>query len=136
MKFAGFELVNAQHLGSRVLEILGRFLYSNFMSELNITLSVTEASAIGVSGIIKALDGHECPVILERHGKPVAKLISIEEADALDDLEEDLRLAALALSRSVPPPVSNVSLRDLAEEFGFDFDELVTEVEAEMKHEK
>ena len=119
-----------------VLENLGRFLYSYFMSDLNITLSVTEASAIGVSGIIKALDEHECPVILERHGKPVAKLISIEEADALEDLEEDLRLAALALSRSVPPPVADISLRNLVEGFGFDFDELVAEVDAEMKNRK
>lgn len=97
------------------------------MTQTNITLSVTEATALGVSGIIKALDEHECPVILEKHGKPVAKLISIEEAQALEELEEDLRLAALALSRSVPPPVSNISLRDLAEEFGFDFDEMLLE---------
>ena len=105
------------------------------MSERPITYSVSEASALGISGIIRALDEFETNIILERHGKPVAKIISIEEAEALEDLEEDLRLAALALSRSYAPKTSDISISDLAEKFGFDFDELVAEVDAEMASE-
>lgn len=102
------------------------------MTKKQIAYSVSEASSLGVSGIIKTVDELDTNVVLEKHGKPIAKVISFDEAEALEELEEDLRLAALALSRSFAPKTSELNIRDLAEELGFDFDELETEVDAEM----
>ena len=102
------------------------------MSKKTIAYSVSEASSLGVSGIVKTVDELDTDVVIEKHGKRVAKVISYEHAEALEALEEDLRLAALALSRSFAPKTSDLSIKDLAEELGFDFDELVAEVDTEM----
>ena len=64
------------------------------------TLSVTTASSRGVAGLVKDAErGEDIPV--ERHGRAVAAVISVEHFDELHRVGADLIAASLVLARGL-----------------------------------
>ncbi|MDA8071691.1 MAG: type II toxin-antitoxin system prevent-host-death family antitoxin [Actinomycetota bacterium] len=89
-------------------------------------LSVTEASARGVAGLLKDSE-HGTDTVVERHGRPVAAVVSIEHFSDLRELEQDLRSAALVLSRAATDSGHRTDLDDVIATFGFSREELQQE---------
>jgi prevent-host-death family protein len=93
--------------------------------------SVTEASLRGVARLVKdAESGAE--LIVERHGTPVAALVSIERFHHYRAIEEELRDLALITARVLTDDGTRVSLDDAIRAFGFDRSELEAELDAEL----
>lgn len=61
-------------------------------------LSVTEASSRGVAGLVKSVE-QGTDVVVARHGRPVAAVVSMARLAELQELERDLRDTALVLAR-------------------------------------
>ena len=94
-------------------------------------VSVTEAASRGVPGLVRdAEQGHD--VVVARHGRPVAAVISINRLNRLRDLEADLRSAALVLTRAMTDDGTRHQLDDVIETFGFDRAELEIELAADL----
>jgi prevent-host-death family protein len=99
------------------------------MSMLDIptrVLSVTEASSRGVAGLLKDSE-HGADTVVERHGRPVAAVVSIQHFSELRELEQDLRSAALVLSRAATDNGRRTGLDDVIAAFGFTRGELQQE---------
>jgi prevent-host-death family protein len=99
------------------------------------TLSVTEAANRGVPALVKNAEQGD-NVIVARHGKPVAAVVSIERVDQLRELETELRDIALVLARAATDNGKRVSLDDAIAAFGFDRAELEAELDAEIAAER
>lgn len=95
------------------------------------TLSVTDASARGVSGLVRAAEAGE-DLVVERHGKPVAAIISVTRLNELAVLEADLRSAALVLARAATDDGNRTDLDAAIAAFGFDRSELEAELDSEL----
>lgn len=94
-------------------------------------VSVTEAAGKGVAGLVReASTGGD--VVVTRHGKPVAAVVSTHRLEELRHLEEQLRDAALALVRAATDSGVRTSLDAAIAEFGFDRDELEAELDADL----
>ena len=94
-------------------------------------VSVTEAAGRGVAGLVReASTGGD--VVVTRHGKPVAAVVSTRRLEELHHLEEQLRDAALALVRAATDSGVRTSLDAAIAEFGFDRDELEAELDADL----
>lgn len=94
------------------------------------TLSVTEAAALGVAGLVRdAEQGSD--VVVSRRGKPVACVVSMQRVEQLRELETELRDIALVLARAATDTGRRVSLDDAIEAFGFNRAELEAELGAE-----
>lgn len=89
-------------------------------------LSVTEASSRGVAGLVKDSE-HGTDTVVERHGRPVAAVVSMEHFSDLRELEQDLRSAALVLSRAATDSGHRTDLDDVIASFGFSREELQQE---------
>lgn len=89
-------------------------------------LSVTEASSRGVAGLVKDSE-HGTDTVVERHGRPVAAVVSIQHFSDLRELERDLRSAALVLSRAATDNGHRTDLDDVIAAFGFTREELQRE---------
>lgn len=89
-------------------------------------LSVTEASSRGVSGLLKDSE-HGTDTVVERHGRPVAAVVSIRHFSDLRELEQDLRSAALVLSRAATDDGHRADLDEVITAFGFTREELQQE---------
>lgn len=86
-------------------------------------ISVTEANKMGVSGLIKeAEDGHEHVVL--RNNKPVAAVVSIDHLEELQEIEDDLIDASLAVARLIATGPERHSLDQVLERFGYSREEL------------
>jgi prevent-host-death family protein len=99
------------------------------MSVLNAptrVLSVSEASSRGVAGLVKDSE-HGADTVVERHGRPVAAVVSIQHFGELRELEQDLLSAALVLSRAATDNGNRTDLDDVIAAFGFTRDELQQE---------
>jgi prevent-host-death family protein len=95
------------------------------------TLSVSDASARGIAGLVKdAEDGRS--IVVSRHGRPVAAVVAMARFDSIEELEDDLRSACLVLARAATDNNSRVGLEDLITELGFDQAELNAELNAEI----
>lgn len=82
-------------------------------------------------GLVReAEQGHD--IVVARHGRPVAAVISISRLERLRDLEADLRSAALVLSRAMADDGSRHELNDVLSSFGFDRAELEAELAADL----
>ncbi len=90
-------------------------------------LSVTEASTRGVAGLLKDSE-HGTDTVVERHGKPVAAVVSIQHFEDLRELERDLRSAALVLSRTATDSGRRTDLDSVISSFGFSREELLAEL--------
>lgn len=74
------------------------------------------------------------PLLVLRNNKPVAALVSIEAAERVarvDELEEDLKMLALALVRKATDSGERFSLEDVFAGAGIDIDALDAEIAAE-----
>lgn len=95
------------------------------------TLSVTEASSRGVAGLVKDAERGE-GIIVERHGRAVAAVISVEQFDELHRVRADLIAASLVLARELSDTGSRTDLDDAIAAFGFDRAELEAELDADL----
>ena len=95
------------------------------------TLSVTDASSRGVADLIKDAERGE-DIIVERHGRAVAAVISVEQFDELHRVRADLIAASLVLARELSDTGSRTDLNDAIAAFGFDRAELDAEVDADL----
>ena len=86
-------------------------------------ISVSEASKIGISGLVKAAERGEQRVVI-RNGKPVAAVVSIESLQRAEELEERLLDVSLALTRLLTANQRRHSLDDVLDRFGFTREEL------------
>ena len=91
------------------------------------TLSVTAAAGRGVAGLVKDAE-HGEDIVVERRGRPVAAVVSIEHLDELRRLRADLSGAALVLARELTDSGHRSSLDDVIAEFGLDRSDLEAEL--------
>lgn len=95
-------------------------------------ISVTEATARGVAGLLRDAE-HGEDVVVSRHGTPVAAVVSIERMQQIHDLESELRDVALVLTRAATDTGKRISLEAAIAAFGFDRAELEAELDAEAQ---
>ena len=57
-------------------------------------MSVSEATALGVAGLVREAEQGE-DVVVSRRGRPIAVMVSIDRLERLRELESDLRDVAL-----------------------------------------
>lgn len=101
------------------------------MLEFDTTLSVTDANARGVAGLVRdAEDGHN--VVIARRGKPVAAVVSTARLAEIEQTEADLRDSILVLTRMATDGGAHTSLDEVIERFGFDRAELEAELDADL----
>jgi|SRR5579884_664550 len=86
-------------------------------------VSVTEANRRGVSGLVADAEGGR-DVIVARHSKPVAAVVSMRRLGELQALEEDLRDLALVLARAATDSGRRTSLDEVLATFGHSREEL------------
>ncbi|MDO5499693.1 MAG: type II toxin-antitoxin system prevent-host-death family antitoxin [Propionibacteriaceae bacterium] len=104
-------------------------VFADTHSEL--TLSVTAATGRGVAGLVKDAERGE-RIIVERHGRPVAAVISVEHLAELNRVRADLTAAALVLARELTDVGHRTDLNDAIAAFGFDRAELEAELDADL----
>jgi prevent-host-death family protein len=80
-------------------------------------VSVTEASRRGVARLV-ADAAHGTDVVVERHGEPLAAMVSFDRYTELQQLRADLRDLALVLGRSADDDGTRHRLDDVVEAFG------------------
>jgi prevent-host-death family protein len=95
------------------------------------TLSVTAATGRGVAGLVKDAERGE-DIIVERHGRAVAAVISMEHLDELRRVRADLIAASLVLARELSDTGNRVDLDDTIAAFGFDRAGLEAELDADI----
>lgn len=95
------------------------------------TLSVTDAASRGVSGLVKEAEAGG-DVVVVRHGRPVAAVVSVAHLEEIRSLEGNLRSAALVLSRALTDTGNRTDIDKAFTRFGFDRAELEAELEAEL----
>lgn len=95
------------------------------------TLSVTEATGRGVAGLVKDAERGE-DIIVQRHGRAVAAVVSVEHFDELHRVRTDLVAASLVLARELSDSGSRTDLDDAIAAFGFDRSELEAELDADI----
>jgi prevent-host-death family protein len=94
-------------------------------------LSVTEASSRGVAGLVKSVEAGT-DVVVARHGRPVAAVVSMARLVELQELERDLRDTALVLARLATDTGHRTSLDEVIKAFGFDRATLEAELAADV----
>lgn len=95
------------------------------------TLSVTAATGRGVAGLVKDAERGE-DIIVERHGRAVAAVISVDHFDELHRLRADLTAAALVLARELTDTGQRTDLDHAIAGLGFDRAELEAELDADI----
>lgn len=80
-------------------------------------VSVTEASRRGVARLV-ADAAHGTEVVVERHGEPLAAMVSFARYAELQQLRADLRDLALVLGRAADDDGTRHGLDDVVEAFG------------------
>jgi prevent-host-death family protein len=93
-------------------------------------ITITEASRTGVSGLVAAAQAGE-DVVLSRHGRVVARIVSAEEMEQLRTERELLRDAALVMARFAADSGARTDLDEAMEAFGLNRAELEAELAAE-----
>ncbi|MGH3680472.1 MAG: type II toxin-antitoxin system prevent-host-death family antitoxin [Natronosporangium sp.] len=79
-------------------------------------VSVTEATARGVAGIIS--DAETGDIIVTRHHRAVAVIVSTERMERIQEMLDDLRDLTLAVARSVTDDGARISFDDLLSAYG------------------
>jgi prevent-host-death family protein len=80
-------------------------------------VSVTEASRRGVARLV-ADAAHDSEVVVERHGVPVAAVVSYDRFAELTRLRDDLRDLALVLGRAAGDDGRRHTLDEVVDAFG------------------
>lgn len=86
-------------------------------------VSVSEANAMGVSGLIKAAETGNTKIVT-RGSKPVAAVISIAQLESLQENVEDFIDLAAVSARFATASDPAVALDDVLERFGYTREEL------------
>lgn len=86
-------------------------------------ISVSEANAMGVSGLIKAAEKGDAKIVT-RGSKPVAAVISMEQLESLQENLEDFMDLAAASGRFATSEGRTHSLDEVLERFGYSREEL------------
>ncbi|WP_460626936.1 type II toxin-antitoxin system prevent-host-death family antitoxin [Intrasporangium mesophilum] len=94
-------------------------------------LSVTEAAARGVPGLVKEAERGD-DVVVQRHGRAVAAVVSMRHLNAITQLEADLRETALLLARAATDSGRRTSLDDAITALGLDRAELEAELAEDL----
>ncbi len=94
-------------------------------------VSVTAANVRGVAGLVKDAEGGE-DIIVERHGRAVAAVISVDHFTELHTMRADLTAAALVLARELTDSGHRTVLDDAIAAFGFDRSQLEAELDADI----
>jgi prevent-host-death family protein len=94
-------------------------------------VSVSDAAKCGVPRLVKDVE-HGEDIVVERHGKAVAAVVSMRHLNELRRLEADLREAALILSRAATDTGHRTELDEALTAFGFDRAELEAELDADL----
>ncbi len=94
------------------------------------TVSVTDATARGVAGLIKDAEGAD--IVVSRHGRPVAAVVSTRHLEEMRHLEADLLDVALVLVRAATDSGVRSSVDEAISTFGFDRAELAAELAADL----
>lgn len=93
--------------------------------DTNDMISVTDASRVGISKLVtEASEGRH--IVVFRKSQPAAAIVDIktmERLQRLDELEDDLRLIAVAWVRTLTDSGERYDLDDVAAEFGVDLDD-------------
>jgi len=101
------------------------------ISPIEASISVTDASIRGVSRLVADAEAGAA-VVVARRGKPAAVVLGIDRFQSILDHDDDLRSAALVLARAATDDGTRIALDDVITAFGFDKDELETELDAEI----
>lgn len=96
---------------------------------------MTAASERGISGLLKDAEAGT-DVVVERHGRPVAAIVSMRRLDQLADLEADLRSAALVLVRAASDDGLRTDLDHVIASLGFSRRDLESELDADLAAER
>jgi antitoxin (DNA-binding transcriptional repressor) of toxin-antitoxin stability system len=94
-------------------------------------VSVTDAARSGLPKLPRDVDSGE-DVVVERHGKAVAAVVSMRHLEEIRRLEVDLRETALLLSRAATDNGHRTGLDEVLTAFGFDRAELEAELDADL----
>ena len=94
-------------------------------------VSVTAANVRGVAGLVKDAESGE-DIIVERHGRAVAAVISVDHFTELHTMRADLTAAALVLARELTDSGHRTDLDDAIAAFGFDRSQLEAELDADI----
>ena len=93
-------------------------------------MSVTEATGRGAALFRDVETGHD--VVIARHGRPVAAVVSVDHLAAITSIESDLRSAAVVVSRLLADNGERHDLDDVISSFGYDRAELEAELDADL----
>jgi len=94
-------------------------------------ISVTDAAKSGLPKLLRDAENGE-DVIVERHGKAVAAVVSMRHLSEIQRLETDLRETALLLSRAATDTGERTDLDEVLTRFGLDRAELEAELDADL----
>jgi prevent-host-death family protein len=95
------------------------------------TVSVTEAAERGVPALVReASSGQD--IVVARRGEPIAAVVSMRRLAEIQELERDLRSAALVMARLADDDGRRRSLDEVIARFGFDRAELEAELDADI----
>ncbi|MGF1618076.1 MAG: type II toxin-antitoxin system Phd/YefM family antitoxin [Acidimicrobiia bacterium] len=86
-------------------------------------LSVTEATRRGLSRVVAEAESGTT-VIVERHGRPAAVVVSADRMRSIDAFESELRTAAMVLARTATDDGRRSTLDEVIESLGFTRSEL------------
>lgn len=94
-------------------------------------VSVTDAAKAGLPKLLREVEQGE-DVVVERHGKPVAAVVSMRHLTEIRRIEADLRETALLLSRAATDTGRRTDLDAVINAFGFDRADLEGELQADL----
>lgn len=94
-------------------------------------VSVTNAVKSGLPKLVREAE-NGADVIVERHGKAVAAVVSMRHLSELQRLETDLRETALLLSRAATDTGHRTGLDEMLTALGLDRGELEAELDADI----
>ncbi len=97
----------------------------------SLSIPVSEASRRGIAGLIKDAEAG-ADVVVARHGRPVAAIVSARQLDRLREFEGELRDAALVVVRAATDSGMRASLDQAMEAFDLNRAELEAELEADL----
>lgn len=108
-------------------------MYSWLMGVLDAerTMSVSAANSRGISGLLRDAEAGS-DIVVERHGRAVAAVLSMRRLSELAELEADLRSAALVFSRAATDNGERTDLDRAIAVLGFDRAELEAELAVEL----
>jgi len=95
------------------------------------TVSVTEAASQGVSKLVRTAERGE-DLVVERHGKAVAAVVSMRHLDQIQRLERDLHDSVLLLARIATDTGARTDLGEAITSLGFERAELEAELDRDL----